>query len=457
MKRILIVVVILLVLGGAAIALLVLTRPTPPPQPVQLTYWGVWDEPANFADVIALYRAAHPYISITYKKFRFEEYEEALLNGWARDEGPDIFSLSAELLRKYEDFITPLPEKTTVSTVENVKKLGVFNEKKVKSVERNSLTAAELRSQFIDIVSRELIRNNQILAVPFGIDTLVMFVNKDHLNAAAIPEPPKTWDEFVRAIPKLTVLDADGNLIRSGVAMGTSGNVARAPDILALLVLQNGAEIVDPTGTSARLQLASAGDPNYKPGEEAVRFYTDFARPEKIVYSWNALQPPSLDAFAQGKVTFLFGYPYHEPTIKARATNLNYQIAAVPQVIPQQPVNMANFWVETVSKKSEHANEAWDFVQFVAQPDVVTKYLAKAQRTPVLRSVLTPLVSSPDAATSVLASQALTAKTWYRGYNFAGAEAAITELIDTALSGEKTLTEAMLLTNQKIQQTLLKR
>lgn len=456
MKRLLILIIVLLIAGGAVVGLLMLTKKPLPPAPVSLTYWGVWDEPANFAEVINLYRSQHPYISITYRKFRFEEYEQALINGWARDEGPDIFSLPAEILRKYEDFITPLPPETSVYNIQTVKRLGIFKEQKVVTEKTASLTPADLLNQYIDIVSREVVRNNQISAIPFGIDTMVMFVNKDHLNAAGIPEAPRTWEEFVRDIPKLTVVDTDGNLIRSATAMGTSANVNRAQDLLALLVLQNGTEVVDATGSTVRFGLPSSSDPNYRPGEEALRFYTDFARPEKVVYSWNAGQPPALDAFAQGKVTFFFGYPYDEPTIKARATNLNYTTAAAPQVTLQQPVNVSSFWVETVAKKSLHPNEAWNFLQFVARPDVVPTYLAKAQRTPVLRSLLAPLVTSTDRATSVLATQALTAKTWYRGYNYAAAEAAMLALIDEALKGEKTLTEAFALASQQIQLTLRK-
>src|SRR3989344_4286697 len=58
-------------------------------EPVELTWWGIADEPANFNEVIADYRAINPNINITYRKLRYEEFENELLEALAEDRGPD--------------------------------------------------------------------------------------------------------------------------------------------------------------------------------------------------------------------------------------------------------------------------------------------------------------------------------------------------------------------------------
>ena len=78
---------------------------------------------------------------------------------------------------------------------------------------------------------------------------------------------------------------------------------------------------------------------------------------------WNNFMPNSLESFMAGKTAFFFGYSYHIPIIKAQAPKLNFEITQVPQI--GNPVNFANYWTETVSKKSKHVDEAWSFILFI--------------------------------------------------------------------------------------------
>jgi len=54
-------------------------------------------------------------IKINYQQFRPEEYEQALLQGWAQDNGPDIFSIPSTWIGKYKTFMLPMPPKITVA------------------------------------------------------------------------------------------------------------------------------------------------------------------------------------------------------------------------------------------------------------------------------------------------------------------------------------------------------
>lgn len=67
----------------------------------------------------------------------------------------------------------------------------------------------------------------------------------------------------------------------------------------------------------------------------------------------------ALDKFVNGSVAFFFGYSYQTcQIIKARAPQLNFSILPMLQLNPEQPVNVANYWVQSVVDKSKHKNES---------------------------------------------------------------------------------------------------
>ena len=78
--------------------------------PITLRYWRVFDGEDAFREIIDGYRASHPNINIEYRKLRYDEYEQALLEAWAEDRGPDIFAIHNTWIGKYASKIEPLAE-----------------------------------------------------------------------------------------------------------------------------------------------------------------------------------------------------------------------------------------------------------------------------------------------------------------------------------------------------------
>jgi len=379
-------------------------------QTTTLEYWGVWEDRDNLAPVIADFQALHPNIQINYRKFRYSEYEQKLLEAWAEDRGPDIYSIPAAWLKEYQSRITPQPDAVRLPFQEVTKTLG---KTEVQTVVKPVaiFSPSDIKNQFSDTVYSDVLLNNKIYGLPLSVDSLALFYNRALLDAAGIPTPPTTWEEVAVAANKITLLNASNNFVRSGVALGTAENITNAPDILSLLMMQNGAPMSDSRGN---ISFASLSDKNYSPGLEALRFYTDFADPVKEVYSWNSAQLNSLDAFAAGKVGMMFGYAYHLPVIKGRSPKLNFGVAAMPQISTSGRVtNYTNYWVETVSHKAKNVEMAWGFVNFLTSPAEAEKYLSAAKLPTALRALVATQTSDPEIG--VFASQMLTAKRWYRG------------------------------------------
>jgi len=428
------------------------------------------------------YRKLHTNVSVTYRRFRFDEYERRLLNALAEGDfkGPDIFALPSSWMLQYRSKLLPAPRTVTMPFQEL---RGSIKKELFAELRPTRLPAPqELSNTFLDAVVSEALLDTEptegvpsqraIFGLPLSMDTLVLYANRDLLNAAGIPEPAKTWTELQAHIPRLTKLDAQGKLVQSGAAIGTGKNVQRSFDLLSLLMMQNGAVMATLDGEVRFHQIPStlAGRPS-PPGLDALLYYTDFANPQKLVFTWNDEQPDSLEAFLQGRAAYFFGYSYHLPIIKARAPRINLSVTGIPHIAAavdpttgtvigsdviegNQPVaiNFANLWLETVSERTKYSNEAWDLIHFMtSNVPVVTRYLTTAQRPTALRSLVATQLQDPTL--KVFAAQLLTARTWYHGRNPEAAETTFHDLVADVLRGADPA-RALQLAAEKVAQTL---
>jgi ABC-type glycerol-3-phosphate transport system substrate-binding protein len=453
-------------------------------KPVQLEWWGVNETEEEVQPILDEYRKVNPHISITYRRFRFDEYERRLLNALAEGDfkGPDIFALPSSWARKYRSKLLPAPRTVTMP----FKELRGSVKKELYAELRTTRLPApqELGNLFLDAVVDDAVFETEpqegkpqelaVFGMPLSVDTLVTYANRDLLNAAGIPEPAKTWTELQAHIPRLTKLDAQGKLAQSGAAIGTSRNVQRSFDLLSLLMMQNGAVMASEWGEARFHQIPSSlsGSRQTAPGLDALLYYTAFANPTKLVFTWNNEQPDSLEAFLQGRTAYFFGYSYHLPIIKARAPRINLSVTGIPHIAAALDpstgtvvgsdiiegtqaiaINYANLWLEVVSERTKYPNETWALVHFMAtKTPVVKQVLTAASKPTALRNLVAEQLQDPQL--KVFAAQLLTSRTWYRGRNPEAAEQAFHELIDTVITGQIDVGRALQLTAEKVNQTL---
>ena len=431
-------------------------------KPLTLTYWRVYDGPDDFAEILSAYKTLHPFITISYRKLRYSEYERELINALAEDRGPDIFSIHNTWVKKYLSKITPLPPTITMAypVIRGAIKKEVIPELRT----AKSLSLNDLRNNFVDTVYQDAFNltldektkqyEKKIYGLPLSVDTLVMYYNTDLLNNAGIAEPPAYWNnEFQQDVKKMTKQNDKGEIIQSGAALGGAGNIERYSDILSVLMMQNGAVMMADNGQALFNAIPAAfNDQKYNPGLEALRFYSDFANPAKEVYAWNKNLDNSLNLFTRGKLGIMFGYSYHSPMIKAQAPKLNFSITKLPQIEGNTPVNFANYWLETVSSKSKYTNEAWDFVQFETKAEQVKTYLAKTKRPTALRALVNAQIEDLDIG--VFAQQVLTAKSWYKGADSNAMEKIFAEMIDAVVLAQDRIENVINLAANKVTQTV---
>lgn len=439
-----------LVLVGAGCSLA--SAPQVQIKPVTLEYWRVQDDPDTMSDQIAAYKKLHPNVDIVYRKMREEDYEKLLLEAFAENREPDIFSIPNVWIGGWKSKIMTMPKETTIPTqTVNAQKQIVTIKKKTPT-----MTILDMRNRYVEGVTKDVILPfvdtvdkppvDKIVGIPLSADTLGLFYNKDILKKSSIEKPPETWRDLQEYAQKLTIFEEkkpdapEGpptDLKQSGAAIGLAKNVRNNVDILASIMSQNGAPMADPSygyATFSNFPPEGSDGHAYPPGIEALIFYQSFSIPGSPNYSWNAQMPDSLDAFITGKTAFYFGYPSDIGQIRERAPKLDFGIAPLPQVDPSKAANLLHYPVEVVAKKTAHPDEAWDFLQFLASDEQVGPFLTAARRPTALRSLIQGQLTDPDIAP--FAGQVLTASNWYKGRDYSKVVEAFAKMIETYPTAE---------------------
>jgi len=371
-KKLLLLLLVLAFIGGLVFLVLKVVLPRfQKPQEVTLTYWGLWEPENVMKEIISQWESKNPNIKVNYLQQSPQEYRERLQSALARNQGPDIFRFHITWVPMLKNELDVLPTEV--------------------------MSASEFENNFYPVAKENLRSGSAFLGLPLQIDTLALFYNQQIFQAAG-KTPPTTWDQLRQTALDLTVRDESGRIQTAGVALGTTNNIEHWPDILGLMMLQNGVNLAQPNGNLA---------------EDALTFYTIFNNTDQV---WDETLPNSTLAFAGGKVAMYFGFTWDVFEIKNINPDLNFQIAPVPQ-LPGTDIAWASFWVEGVAKRSQHQEEAWQFLQFLSSQENLQKlYQAQSQLRLFGELYPYPAMANLLASNSLITpfvNQASKAKTWY--------------------------------------------
>lgn len=395
---------------------------------VSLEYWTVYDDVDALNDEIVKYRANRPYLKVNIKQLRSDELYSRLVEALAEDNGPDIISVHTRDLRLMQSKLDPMPAKYNDTIVKNQKNIVGQLETIINTTQVVLPTAYQIDREYVQTVKKDIILDGKIYGLPLSLDTMAIYYNKDLLDRAQIAEPPTTWEEFQDAVRKITKFNtAEGRIIQSGTALGSANNIAGVDDILYILFKQSNIDFISNNQRAVFNVLQKNTRASEMPAISVMNFYTDFANATRDTYSWNEGLDNSLESFVQGKVAFFFGYNYHRNQIIARAPQLNFEALPMIQLDFENPVNVANYWVQSVVKKSKHKNEAWGLINYLTRSKAVENYLDASGRPAAKRSLINK--QKEDVDLFPFASQLLIADNWYRGQNYSIANQALKEMI----------------------------
>jgi multiple sugar transport system substrate-binding protein len=416
---------VLFVLVGGIIFLMNIRSNAGGQSSLKLTIWGTDDQQA-FNNMIQSYSGpgSGTQSQISYAQIDAAQYQSKLLSALAAGTGPDIFEIPNRDLSQWASVATPIP--ATLAT---------------------TFSQVTLQTDFPDVVSSDFVSSGNIYALPLSIDTLAMIYNKDLFNTAGIATVPTTWEGLAVDLPKLRVTNAQGQITQAALALGGSEtSIPNAPDIVFLLMMQNGATMTSTDGTTVTFASGSnsttAGGGNNTAGLNAFNYYLQFSNAAGSNYTWNDGMGTALTSFVQGKTAVVFDYSSALATIKAQAPFLNYGVAAMPQPASATvAVNYAKYNGLAVSRNSANVAGAWSFIisltTSAADENIYTKAVGAP---PALRSVIAADAASTTMA--VFATQALTAKSWHES-NSAQIDSLMNTAIQNVLNGAADSTTAL--------------
>ncbi len=169
--------------------------------------------------------------------------------------------------------------------------------------------------------------------VPFLVDPLVLYSNHTILSSSGIAKPPSTWEALMGLVPNVASLTPAQQVTRGLIALGTYDNIHDARGILSTLFLQAGVPIslYAPSGGLTADLGAGGTSGGVPPGESVIGFYTQFADPSKVSYTWNASLPDSQQAFLAGDLALYLGYASEARFFTQANPNLDFDVTPVPQ------------------------------------------------------------------------------------------------------------------------------
>jgi multiple sugar transport system substrate-binding protein len=201
----------------------------------------------------------------------------------------------------------------------------------------------------------------------------------------------------------MTVKDEKGVIKQAGVSLGRTENVDNWQEILALMMIQNGVDLKNPTGDSA---------------VQALKFYSAFSSQYGV---WNETLPSSTIAFASGKLAMYIGPSWRAHEIRQQNPTLKFRVVPVPQLpkasTDDPDVAYATYWVEGVNSQSKVSVEAWKFLKFLSEKESLTKMYKNASSVRAFgalypRRDMQDLIASDPLVNGVIAT-ATNSKSWY--------------------------------------------
>ncbi len=376
----------------AVISIVLLSGYTQPVSEEELVYgnqviiWGTLDPIVMDRLFQNIMQEDKPFGAVSYRRIDEASFDDEFLNAVAEGRSPDMIILSSEDLVKYKAKLLPIPyENYPVRT---------------------------FRDTFVDGAEIFALREG-VYAIPFAVDPLMMYWNRDIFASNGIAEAPRTWEQVVNnVVPKTTVRDAGRNITQSGIAFGEFRNVLRAKDMLVMLALQSGSASITENERGFVIGLNEntvAG--GRAPLESSLQFFTDFSNANSASYSWNRALPQDTQAFTAGDLALYFGRASEAAGIDSKNPNLNFDITTVPQGGQATARRgYGTFYGFAIPRASANVNGAYAAASRITSQKFADELTTALTMAPVRRDLVA--AGSADPFRASMLDSALIARGW---------------------------------------------
>jgi multiple sugar transport system substrate-binding protein len=315
--------------------------------------------------------------------------ENDLLEALALGKGPDLVTLSSDMLVRQTPKLQAIPYATLPKqTFKDTYVLGTH------------IRDWEL-----------LFGPDGVMGLPIYVDPLVLYYNQDLLANAKLVTAPRLWNNLATILPLLVKSDGAGNLTQAGIALGTFNNNNHAKDDLALLLMQAGNSIVGRVEGVPTVSLKETLGFNKPPAGEATAFFLRFADPANTLYAWNSSQTEARDAFLRGKLAMYLGFGSERSRLTAQNPQLNFDLAPVPQREEgNRELTLGRFNFLSIPRAAQNAATAYQVATLLSGPEFAARLAAAAEAAPARNDLLSTVPADPQEA--VIYQAAVIARDW---------------------------------------------
>lgn len=378
-----------------------------------VTAWGTLPEESMQAALASAAQSDQTLKGVSYIQKDAAMLASELATAIATGAAPDLVLASHEELLSLRKFLLPL-----------------------------QMPARDYVDAFIDEANLLAIAPGQYYGVPFLVDPLVLFYNESILSSSGIAKPPATWEALIGLVPSVAQLTSTRQVTRGLIALGTYANVRNARGILSALFLQQGVPVSAYTSNGAlAADLGQSAERGTPPGESVLGFYTQFADPSKVSYTWNPSLPDSRQAFLSRDLALYLGYVSEAKFLRQANPNLDFDIAPLPQPGTAQVKRayglLYSFYIPRGAKNPSGAYSAAAILSGSNIQEVVA---GATGLTPVSRDALSSAPADPVAAVGY--AQALYSAGWLSPA-VSDTDTVFSAMIGNVISGRMNLSAAL--------------
>lgn len=364
-------------------------------------------------------------VKVAYVSKDVSTFDSEFVEALAESRGPDIVILRDDYIYKHRNKLFVIPY--------------------------NNFTLRNFKDQFIP-AGEIFLAPEGVVALPFLIDPLVMYWNRDLYANNSVVNPPQYWDEITPLIEKLTKRDGSANILQSAIAMGEWRNITNAKEIVSMLLIQAGTPITSRGNEGVVSVLNNQFNYPTAPSTSAVNFYTQFSNPTASTYTWNRSLPSSANMFLSGNLANYIGFASEIFTIQQKNSNLNFDVTYVPQIrnTPKRMV-FGHMYALAIVKQSPQIGGAFLAINGLTEPLALQAIEEITNLPPVRRDLLSN--KPTDAFRIVFYNSALISGAWVDPNSNLSSNT-FRDMVESITSGRSRTSEALRRADEELTQQL---
>lgn len=337
---------------------------------IQISIWGTIDSVAFDYFIDKFRNDTGKKINVKYTQKNIDTIDSEIVEAVATGKTPDVVLFPQEFIKRYLD--------------------------KVYFIDYKNISERTFKDTYVE--EGELFLNsNGVFAVPFFVDPLVMYWNKDMFSSAGISTPPEKWSEFPLLASKISESDINSNIKKSFVSFGEYRNVDNAKAILSNLIIQAGSPIVSYKNSAFTTSLLNSTDGSVNSSVvSAISFFLEYSNPKKSVYSWNRSLLPSRQSFLAENLATYFGFASELGEISEKNPNLNFDVSIVPQVVGSKyKSTFGKIYGFSIMKNSKNILTAYNTISLLTSSEAIKLFLEYFNVAPARKDIISLGVKDP--------------------------------------------------------------